>query len=129
MSGGDCWLLRSDNTGPRAHLGVLLTFPQPGAEAVLVSVTALRHNAGQTVILQAGDHPFIRHPSIVLYSDCRIVSIAELNKWVVAGLAVPLPPFTPRLLSTIRHGAVQSGFTPNKAVQLLPAAPPKGRNT
>lgn len=126
MKGGDCWLLRFDNTGPKVHLWVLLTDPRPGGEAVIASVTTLRHNGDQTVILQPGDHPFIRHASIVLYSDCRIVSAAELTKWIVAGMAIPQAPFTSRVLSTITKGAMQSDFTPKKILQFLTAAFAKG---
>ncbi len=122
MRAGDCWLIQFPDCGPKAHLWFLLADPQPGGESVIASLTTLRHNADQTVILQPGDHAFIRHPSFVLYSDCRIIAVAELAKLAATGLALPQQPFAARVLAEIQSGAFVSDYTARKVVNFLKAA-------
>ena len=51
----------------KAHLWIAVTEPQPdSSQIVIVSLTTLRYDRDQTVILQPGDHPFITHQTIVL---------------------------------------------------------------
>jgi hypothetical protein len=119
MRAGDCWLIQFADTGPRTHLWFLLTGANSNGQTVIASLTTLRHNADQTVILQPDDHPFIRHPSFVLYSDCRIISTNELEKWHKTGFAQPQPPFMPAVLALIQKGAFASDFTPRKVARFL----------
>jgi hypothetical protein len=82
MRCGDCFLMPAPGLGPTPHLWILLTEPAP--ECVIVSITTLREGKDQTVILQRGDHPFVRHQTCIFYGDARIVNVASIRGFVVA---------------------------------------------
>lgn len=105
MRAGDCWIIKFEHSGPKAHLWFLLVDPQPDGLAVIANVTTLRHNADRTVILQPGDHPLLRHPSFVLYSDCQIINVPDLQKWIETGIADPNDPFQHEVIKEIQRGA------------------------
>ena len=81
---------------------------------MIVSLTTLRHDRDQTMLLNVGDHAFIRHASIVLYSDARIVSAARLDAQIAAGTITKLEACSTRMLKLIQDGARQSPHTPKK---------------
>jgi hypothetical protein len=57
------------------HLWVLITRPNPAThEAIMVNVTTQRPHSDTTAILKVGEHPFIKQPSVVFYSDARTVA-------------------------------------------------------
>ena len=55
------------------HLWIVLTDPEgnPG-EVVVVNLTSQRPGSDATVVLQRGDHPFVRHDTVVYYGDARM---------------------------------------------------------
>lgn len=55
------------------HMWIVLTAPDANNDVVIVNVTSLKNHADQTTILKVGDHPYIKHDSVVLYADARIV--------------------------------------------------------
>ncbi len=52
-----------------AHLWVVLTAPDVTGTVVLVNFTTQRAHSDPTLILQPGDHRFIKHPTAVHYAD------------------------------------------------------------
>jgi hypothetical protein len=97
-----------------SHLWVLVTPPDADGDAVMVNLTTQRPHSDTTVVLQPGDHPFIRHSTVVNYSDARLVNTPQLDAAINAGICRQLDPVTPAVLNQIQAGLPLSPFTPNK---------------
>src|SRR5271169_5201023 len=87
MRAGDTYLIALARTKSISHLWIVVTDPNATGQVVIVSVTTLRHNADQTVVLQNGEHPFIRHQSSVFFGDALFVEADRLRQWCGAGIA------------------------------------------
>jgi len=81
---------------------------------VIVNLTTLRGSRDQTVVLQSSDHPFIRHQTIVLYSDARLINTESLEAEVRAGTAIMERPCPAHTLKLIQAGVFASPFTARK---------------
>ena len=108
---GDTFLT-GDDDDEGYHLWIVLTPPSEG-EVVTVSVTTLRKRSEKLVVLQAGDHPFIEHPSVVAYAYARIRTVQTIETAIVNGTAKKREPASRALLKKVRAGLVDSDFTPN----------------
>ena len=104
------------------HLWIIATEPV-NDRAVIVSVTTLRHNVDQTVVLQKGDHPFIEHQSGVFFGDSRIVNITLLAEQVEDGYVSNHHPCDPWLIDEIAMGLRASPLTPKKILNFLDGLP------
>ena len=99
---------------PRSHLWIILTDPTPHPGYVLaVMVVTQRPHSDTTVVLRAGDHPFIKHDSCVSYSTAKAMSVTLLESWLKAGDAQMKAPLSPSILDSVRKGLVASDFTVN----------------
>jgi hypothetical protein len=94
------------------HLWVVITPPSEG-EVVTVSVTTRRNRSETLVVLQPGDHPFIRHQSVVAYSFSRVRMVEDIEAAIASGAAKQREAVSHELLIRIRGGLVDSEFTPN----------------
>jgi len=66
MDCGDTFLMPAPGGRITPHLWIVITTPDPVTHLCgIVSVTTLRNSKDQTIILQPGDHPFIRHQSTI----------------------------------------------------------------
>lgn len=73
---GDTFILKR-GTGSTPHLWVVLWGPAGAADAYLiVHLTTLRPHTDQTVVMPAGEHPFIPW---AVYSDARRTTAEKLN--------------------------------------------------
>jgi len=107
----------------KSHLWILVTDACEGsAEAVIVSLTTLRLDRDQTVILQRGDHPFITHQTAVLYSDARIVDVSHIDAMIHHGTAVAHEPCSGLTLELVQDGLLQSPFTARKVISFCKRA-------
>ncbi len=100
MHCGDALLLPAPASGVGTpHLWILVTEPDPATHlCVIVSVTTLREGKDQTVILDKGDHPFIRHSSTVFFSDAMLADARRLEADIATGTALPHASCSPGLL-------------------------------
>ncbi len=100
------------------HMWIVLTAPDGNSNIVIVNVTSLKNHPDQTTILKVGDHTYIKHDSVVLYADARIVSATH----IIDGLNLKTPlfrqldPCSDDLLKRICNGIFASDFTPNKVI-------------
>lgn len=116
MQCGDTFLMPAPGGPLKSHLWIVITAPDERGNAVIVSLTTLRTDRDQTVILSAGDHPFVRHQTTVFYGDARIVDLQELSTLFGTHAAVRHQPCSPKLLKLIQDGALVSPYTPQKIV-------------
>ena len=100
------WLIVND---PSAHFGF----------ALLVNVSTLRPGAETTCIIQAGEHPFIKHGSYVRYGGARKVKATELAEAVKKGLLRPHQAASNAFLEKVRAGAKAAPFLAGELRDLL----------
>lgn len=82
---------------------------------MLASVTTwTNHLCDDACVLGAGDHPFIKVKSYVIYRKCRIEKCKTLIKGVDEGLLIPRDPFSDDSFTRICEGIEKSKQTPWK---------------
>jgi hypothetical protein len=117
MRCGDSFLMTGPGGFGKAHLWIAVTDPQTAdSQVVIVSLTTLRFDRDQTVILQPGDHPFVTHQTVVLYSDSRIVDSRRIDAMIQDGTALAHQPCPAQTLQLIQQGLLSSPFTPRKII-------------
>lgn len=98
-----------------AHLWIIVTAAEAGSgQAVMVNLTTQRPHSDTTVVLNTGDHPFVRHPTVVNCSDARFVDVRQLEQEVRAGYFTAQATCTALVLQRIQSGVLASKFTPMK---------------
>ncbi len=109
---GDAFMLpRGKESIPHLHAVVLASDKATG-QCIVVNFTTKRKWVEQTLVLDAGDHPFFDHESCALFSDAKIVPLAALQQGEAAGTVLRKPRFTAAVLKRIQDGLIKSPFTP-----------------
>jgi hypothetical protein len=118
MDCGDAFLAPAPGGAATPHLWIVVTRPDPEFHlCAIVSVTTLRNSKDQTVILRAGDHPFIRHDSTIFYGDAMIVDARRLESEFAAGLALVREKCSAATLKLVQDGVLASPFTRPKILR------------
>lgn len=112
LSCGDCFLAGEDEE-EKLHLRVIATPPAADGCVVVVSVTTLRRNSESLVLIDVGDHPFIRHKSTVSFRYAEINWISAIEAAISTGSAKHRGKVDGLLLKRIQNGLIESDFTPN----------------
>ena len=115
---GTALLLFEDPDTP-AHLHLVLTEANAAGEVILVSITTRRAKSETLVCLDAGDHEFIRHPSVIAYAYSKIVKVQELAALEAQGEVVRKQPASPALLSRARSGMRDTDRAPREVQALF----------
>lgn len=88
--------------------------------AVIANFTSWRLGYDESCVVEAGEHPFLRKRSIVLYSAARVVPICNLEAALKKkGCREFGHPLSAELLLKIQRGAISSPQTPLKARSLV----------
>ncbi|MFT4266910.1 MAG: hypothetical protein QM586_06785 [Xenophilus sp.] len=115
-------------SGPAGqHLFVLIlgpaAVPDRGSapHVAMVSFTTLRsgvpHDAA--CVVQAGEHPFIRHASYAYYRDVRIEPVPHVAAMVQRAAWQPHTPCSPELLARLRQGVCASRLASREVKRLF----------
>ena len=74
------WGADTGTGGPSIpDLWFLITEPDADSfQCVIANVTTLRSHCDRTLVLQKGEHPFIRHPSLISFADARIADARQM---------------------------------------------------
>jgi hypothetical protein len=100
------------------HIYVVITPPEgESSRAIVVNLTSQRSGSDHTVVLDRGDHPFIKCPTVVNYQAARIVSVNWLRKEIEQGFAWADHPFDPHQLKRIQRGVLNSPLVPHDIKQ------------
>ncbi len=68
------------------HLWVVLSDPMVDPEkVVLVNFTTHTVDEEQHCVLKKGDHPFIKHKTVVRYRDAKLVRASDLEVLLLKG--------------------------------------------
>jgi hypothetical protein len=130
LSCGDTFLIpKSSNQTP--HLWILITEPDPITfESVCVNVTTSTGRFETIVTLMPGDHPFIKHESVILFADARKLDTrnieAALNATSLAVVCKSHSACNPKLLKRIQEGLLLSKTVPRGIKALRPTAKRNG---
>lgn len=123
---GDSFLLRKPGQDTE-HLWVLITKPDPvTGEAIMVNITSLRSHSDTTTILYPIDHTFISRPSVVYYSDIKVVDPSRVDNAITLGFGSLHTPFSTTVLRNIQAGVCTSPMTPGKIKIAFAAAKTAG---
>ncbi|MEH2262386.1 hypothetical protein [Nostoc sp.] len=99
----------------KPHLWVAMTEPDgTPEETVIVNLTTRHPNSDTTVILDSGDHRFIKHETVVNYADALFTKIVSVQNAIKNGLSSFDDDCSSALLERIQIGLLQSPFTPKK---------------
>jgi hypothetical protein len=108
---GDTFLLpkSSDDT---EHLWVVLTKPDSKGKAVCANITTAHAYSERTVVIQAGEHPFVKHESVVMFADARVLDLNAIQKALdynqTTYIASTHKKCSPTLLKKIQDGLLKS---------------------
>lgn len=108
-----------ESTGDIAHLWVVCAKPDEG-ERVIVSVTSDGpHITDRACEIKAGEHEFVKHPSLAVFRKAKIVTVGDLTSWEARGNFRVKQPASDQLVSKLREGALDSKFTPRDVKQAI----------
>jgi len=93
----------------RPHLYVAVTDPDADGQLVLVNLTSQALLKDQSCILNVGDHPFIKHETVINYAEAVISSEEAIFAGARGGVIQHDPaPVTSDALKRIQQGALAS---------------------
>jgi hypothetical protein len=109
MKAGDSFRIPQPGTSLDSHLRVVISDPAADPQRVLiVNFTTHRKDSEPACILQAGEHPFVRHETCVNYAGAKVVSEAQVQTLLQKGLLSSHAALSAALLERIRQGAAAS---------------------
>jgi hypothetical protein len=99
-------------SGNKNHLFIVVDTPMkfegygPHDCVVIVSVTTLRNIPSDDLacLLNAGEHPFVRHPSYVAYVQAEVVTVPHLQGLLSTGVCSIQPDLSAEVLARVRAG-------------------------
>lgn len=104
----------------KQHLLVVCTDPCPNRMQVLVPIcTIVNSLVDQSCLLKAGEHPFIRRPSYVLYRYSRIELQDDIVTGVQEGAFLRRPDMNGQTFLRIKSGICRSSQAPRKVKRYL----------
>ena len=114
ITAGRSLLLRTlADTKP--HLWFILTDPADTPETVVgVMLRTQKTYTDPTVVLNVGDHDFVKHPSSVHYSTARWFRVEAMSRALSNGTAHLLDDMSAGLLKRVRKGLIDSPYTVNE---------------
>ena len=112
MKTGDTFVLRLPNKIP--HLWIIISDPNPNNEIVIVNVTTSDLSMDNACIIKHGDHPFIKHESVIAYYHALLMSVDKIAEWKSKHYLESWPSVKYPLLKRIQQGAIDSEYTPQK---------------
>jgi len=108
---GDVLLMLDAHAGD--HCWVVLHAIDGGAKVVAVMLRTARAFTDKTVILKAGDHPFVSVDTCIDYSSAKPFVVSGLRQRVTDRLAFPKQAMDAVVLQRILEGLCLSSRTPN----------------
>lgn len=98
------------------HLWVVITEPEPPlAKAICVNIATKQSYSELTVVLSKGDHPFIKHDSVVRYGYAMAFKLKEIEQLLTMQtgrfVCELREPCSAEVLKRIQDGFLASKFT------------------
>lgn len=102
------------------HLWVVASLPDAEGSVVMLSLTTHRPRCDENCVIEAGEHPFVAHKTVIAYEKALIFTVdqqATANR-----LCRRYGPVSAELLARIQQGACVSDLTPMKIVKAIRAS-------
>ena len=93
------------------HLWIVLTESNNDGDVVVVMLTTLRERSDTTCILEAGEHPWLKHQTVAAYQIAEWQSVDRLQLLIDQKMVHVQPPASAALLVKIQRGALSSPRT------------------
>ncbi len=92
------------------HLFVVMNDPCPDKLCLVISITTIHDGRAfdPACVLQAGDHPFITHPSYVKYRLAETIRAFQIVKLIKSNVYIPREDFDPAIFARIAAGIYES---------------------
>lgn len=104
----------------RVHLFVVCSDPCEQQKVVLVPFATYTNDlCDQTCLVFAGEHPFVRHKSYVLYRNARIVGCEEISRGIANGALRVHDDLNGQTFLKVKNGLCRSLYTPRKIKNYL----------
>jgi hypothetical protein len=100
------------------HLWIVLTRPDAKGEGICVNITS--EDEDHTTELTVGDHPFVKHPSVVRYRNASSMNLQKIEdviqgKLQLVGMVCKgHHPSSAALLERVKEGLLKSPHTLKK---------------
>lgn len=101
--------------GAPKHLHIVLTDPfgnPPKVILVYVSTCRGRRDEDRHLVLSAGDHPFIKHDSYVVFDQAKRTPVDVIEDFISRGSAVFRDDVSPELMSRLQEKMLTSTRVP-----------------
>ena len=120
ISLGDTFLLPGTRPDEGRHLFVVISDPvRSPDDVVLVPLTTFEHYKDQSCILNVGDHPFVKHPTCIGYSDAQCSPVKKLGQLLESRDIRRRKPMCEDVLARILEGAAKTRMLPSKCDMIL----------
>ena len=117
MAGYGDTFIYNDEGDDIGHLHVIVTNPDQSGKVVTVSITSRHKKSDAMVPLEVGDHPYIKHPSVVTFNYAKVRTIAEIDAVIANGEADAKEPMDEKFLRRCRGGIRESEYTPYEVLE------------
>lgn len=104
------------------HLWIVISAPAIDGGVLVVACVSITTNApwkDQTCVLNAGEHSFVRHETVVGYNRAELRNASQIAQAIASGQLIADDDVAPALLTRIQNGALKSARTPNLVKDFL----------
>ncbi len=108
MRAGDTILINESGTTYDSHLWMVISDPNQGDRCLIVNFTSWRVDKDQACVVEAGEHPYIKHKTCVEFKGAKLVATAKLEECLRSGALAPHEPLSANLLAKIRAAVSNS---------------------
>ena len=97
----------------KRHLRIVVSNVNKDMECLVVTLVSKKYEwQDSTCVLNVGDHPFIKHPSVIDYKICQKVNVVKILNGVRKGLFLRMEDVAPDVLKRIQDGVKESEYSP-----------------
>ncbi len=94
----------------------------------MVNITSKQGHSETTTVLAAGEHPYIKKPSVVFYADARTVTAAQIDDVIAEGYGKPHKSCSVDLIVKIQKGLLESSHVKPRVKEAFMRALEEGRH-
>jgi hypothetical protein len=113
--------MKLGNTFVQVHLWIVASLPWPDdGSIVVVNFTTRRKDSDTNCLVQAGEHPWVKHETVVEYEKARIFDLAtQATVMKQPSICPPHKDVSEELLARIQQGALISDLTKQKIQTII----------
>lgn len=121
MRPGDTYIRAGNHIKTDPHLWIVISDPSKNTSLVTVNVTSQGIDKDQACVLNAGEHRFIEHESVIMYAGARLPLESMILEAIRNGMLRKHDQVSNAILGRIQAGAAKSDKLPLGAKRILQA--------